>query len=75
MLSEALGSKCTLFLIYPENCLKCGIYSSKMDSSLHSKEKVGSIDQKMMMKKNVHVYVSLFFLWFFLLFPLSGLTC
>lgn len=51
MLPDTLGSKFTLFLRHPENHFKCDTYPSKMDSSLHSKEKAGSIDPKMMMKK------------------------
>lgn len=71
MLPDTLGSKFTLFLRHPENHFKCDTYPSKMDSSLHSKEKAGSIDPKMMMKKNAFVT----FFPPFSLSPFSRLTC
>lgn len=54
MLSAVLGSKFTFFPRHLENCMKCGIYSNPTDLSPRSKDKVGSVDQKTMMK-NGHV--------------------
>lgn len=55
MLSAVLGSEFTFSLRNLENCSKCGVYSNKMGLSLHPKEKVGSTDQKTVMKKQACV--------------------
>ena len=49
--TSGLSCHMTLFPGRIGNLLNCGIYSSRMDSPLHSKGKVGSIDQKMLMKQ------------------------
>lgn len=50
MLSAVLGSKFAFLPRHLENRKECGIYSNTVDLSPRSKDKVGGIDQKTMMK-------------------------